>query len=917
MLAAPMLILAAAGPAAGAEPPRDALTVRLCRPDRQCERLIALFEGARAPHPAAALASWKRGGGASRSLGKPLEAAIAALNPEMARELRLLDGAELGIGLDAAGPLRWHAALPRDDGTFAALGTALVLTDGGSDPPLGAVPVDRLGPPGAPLMARTAGALVVAGTRDDLRAALELVPPGPPARPALETGVLVRLVPGALRSSGGPTIQRLAEALLAAGVRQLDGEIVLEGEALALVAIGQLEGPPPPAAARVIDPAWLDWVPASGVLGAMAAAPDPRPAAWDALFAAADRIEKADPARAQVAPLRTRLNLLSLAAGVRPEADLWPALRGVSAGVRADPAGQIDGALLALHAADPAAAERMARGLIPGLVRSLGVAPGDDPGPPEAGDALRLGRPSGRPLDLCRREATVLIAWGTRMLGDALDARDHPERSAGPAIRALWGARRPQRAGAFWPSRLSGRAAAGSPAASALAGAAPVLWWGGRDGRHLSRRDPLERAAGAGPPVSSTVCPSDRRTGVSTAEGRGQRADARREMPNALTFLSLCLASGVGHSSPSSCGASALCPPASVLSPPGIGPREGAPMRQPPPRLIDPARRLAVAVCAGDDAVRSRALCGGRGAAGPGRGVPLGDGGGGLGVLPTRRGLGAAGRPVGGAGRAHRADRGGVRGRLLMSPEDHGRWREDPEGLCWGVIGIEGFDALVRAPGDLDRLPGLFGRGVRLFQPVYAPTSLLGRLVGPRRRPGADRPRPRLPAHPGRRGVRALGPAADARPGPPEPLGRRRRPGVVRGRRRTSPAPDPGLQPRGPAARGLPRAPRDHPENLRRLRALGGTIGFGVSPPFYEAPEALRAGIEAAAALPFLGRPGYDGIALGTDFLGVDRTAPGLGHAAEVVSWVQSAFDPAAAALLIRDNARRLLARVVGVEPSS
>ena len=394
----------------------------------------------------------------------------------MARELRGLDGAEAVLGFDAAGLLRWHATLPRDDGTLAAVGTALALTDGGSDPPLGAVPVDRLGPPGAPLLALTAGGLVLAGTRDDLRVVLEHIADGPPAGPALETGGLIRVAPEALRAAGSLPVKRLAEALLAAGVQELEGALVLEDEALSLVVTGRCAGPL--AVAAPLDPSWLDWVPASGTVAAMALALDPRPEAWDALFAAADRVEKADAARAEVAPLRTRLNLLSLVAGVRPEADLWPRLRGISAGVRADPSGRIDGSWLALHAQDPAAAERIARRVLPRLATSMGAVPAGGPMLPEAEGPLPLGRLSGRPLDLCRRETTVLVAWGEGMLADALDARAHPDRSAGPAIRASWGTSLPQRAGAFWPSRLSGRAADGSPTSSALAGAEPTLWWG-------------------------------------------------------------------------------------------------------------------------------------------------------------------------------------------------------------------------------------------------------------------------------------------------------------------------------------------------------------------------------------------------------------------------------------------------------
>ena len=32
------------------------------------------------------------------------------------------------------------------------------------------------------------------------------------------------------------------------------------------------------------------------------------------------------------------------------------------------------------------------------------------------------------------------------------------------------------------------------------------------------------------------------------------------------------------------------------------------------------------------------------------------------------------------------------------------------------MLGIEGLDVLVRGPGDLEKIPGLFDRGVRFFQ---------------------------------------------------------------------------------------------------------------------------------------------------------------------------------------------------------
>src|SRR4051794_15488609 len=70
-------------------------------------------------------------------------------------------------------------------------------------------------------------------------------------------------------------------------------------------------------------------------------------------------------------------------------------------------------------------------------------------------------------------------------------------------------------------------------------------------------------------------------------------------------------------------------------------------------------------------------------------------------------------------------------GRLLFGPADLARWRDDPDGLCWGVISIEGFDFLVRDTPDLDRLSRLWGRGARLFQPVGGAEGLLAGSSAP------------------------------------------------------------------------------------------------------------------------------------------------------------------------------------------
>jgi len=474
-------ILMSAAPARAVEPPeaapRPAVTIRLVGPDRQLDRFLALFQGAKAPSPAAALAGWKRAPAAvgPGALTKRGEAILALGNPAMVRELRTLDGTEVAIGFDDAGRARWSATVPADDGTFAALATALALSGGGVEEAIGPARVDRLGPPGSALMAQVGATVVAAGTRPDLRAALDRLPLEPPAP---GPGLRFRLDPAALGTAGPQPRGRLAAALRALGCREIRGDAGLDGESLALIVTGRW--PDRPAGGRPLDPAWLDWLPADRTFAAVALALDPRPEAWDAAFAAADRVDKADPARAHLAPLRSRLNLLALAAGVRPEADLWPHLLGVSAAVTAEPSGPVDGALVALHLDGEAAAVRVADRVLPRLAARLRLEAPEAPAP--APDGVRnFGQLAGRPLQSARRGATLLIGWGEPTLPAAFAAQAHPDRSIGNAFRSARGPLAPRRAGACWPGRLPGLPA-DSPLGFALGAAPPVLWSGGGDG---------------------------------------------------------------------------------------------------------------------------------------------------------------------------------------------------------------------------------------------------------------------------------------------------------------------------------------------------------------------------------------------------------------------------------------------------
>lgn len=453
----------------------EAVTIRLVHPETQCERLIDLFKGTKAPHPAAAVSGWKHATG--RSLGKPLEALIALANPEMVRELATFDGTRAGIGFDSADSrLRWNVTVPRDDGSVAALATALVLTEGASEPSLDGLAVDRLGRPGAPLAAGSRGRYVIAGSRPDLATALRRTEGANQASDGLVSGLHVKFDPNAFPNASSLTNRRLVEALRGFGIGKLKGSAELRDESLVVELAGNLVGPV--VSDRPLDASWLDWIPADSTLAVVSIAVDPRPETWERLFQLADRLEKLDPARAEVAPLRTRLNLLALAAKINLEADFLPGLRGLTIAVLANPDGELSGAIALIHATDAPAARRIETAVIPRLV-SAWIKGGDPAAGPDG--VRRLGRLSGRPLQVTSRDSTILVGWGESAVSVALEAKDRPDCSAGKLIRSGWASRPPQRAGAFWPGRVRFPASQDSPWPLALPGSAPVLWHGTSD----------------------------------------------------------------------------------------------------------------------------------------------------------------------------------------------------------------------------------------------------------------------------------------------------------------------------------------------------------------------------------------------------------------------------------------------------
>jgi hypothetical protein len=445
------VILAATSPAialalalAIADEPRAAITLRLDHPDRQARAVIDLFRGSRAPHPAAALAAWKRASREPNRLGKPVEALIVAINPAMAEELRTLDGSELALWFGPEdGRLAWGATLPDDDGSFAALATAFVLSGGAPEAPVDGLIVDRLGPPGSPLMARGPRALLVAGSPLGLNEARKRSD-HPRDRGAGDC-LRFEVDPAALDGSKSLEGRRL-RALLGEFKGTVTGSTALIGSTLnASIDLG-LDRPTNPAS---VDPAWLEWLPIDRAVVAFAVAIDPTPANWDAAFRLADLIEQVDPTREKLAPLRLRLDLLARSQRLRVDGDLLPHLKGLTGWIGGE-GRSVDRAALMLHLDDEAVAARFVE-----RARPLPI--------------------DGRALRLHRLGRSVVATWGEGVWEAILQSRDHPDRSARTVFRARPVDPSPAFVVAIWPSRIPGGMPVDTPLAEALAEASPIV----------------------------------------------------------------------------------------------------------------------------------------------------------------------------------------------------------------------------------------------------------------------------------------------------------------------------------------------------------------------------------------------------------------------------------------------------------
>lgn len=433
---------------ARAEPPAT-VTIQLIRPDEELGKVLEWFQGARARHPAAALAAWRHATGSPEGLGKTTEALISLFNPDMVSEFRAFDDAEIVLGWRPPGEPYWQACLECGDGTLEALLTALCLTDGASEAPLDGRSVDRLGPPGSPLALKDGRRIILAGSR------IDLAPRMSPARPlrteGRTSGIAFRIDPtaGPTDVPGLPEAGLVLKALEAVGCTDARGHVGIEGDTLRLTLRGHLNREFP-VAPTTMDPAWLAPIPRESAGAAVVLAIDSRPAFRDHLFSVVDRVERSIPERAQVAPSRVRFGLLALSVGIRTETDLWPHLTGLTA-VALNPQAEADGFLVALHMDGPESAEN--------LVARAG------------GTAL------GRKLAATRRGTMILVGSSPAALEQGLRALDRSRETI--AWAGFDPTNPPQRMAWVWPGRwLTNQGALGQ----AWTDSPPIVWrgtWGG------------------------------------------------------------------------------------------------------------------------------------------------------------------------------------------------------------------------------------------------------------------------------------------------------------------------------------------------------------------------------------------------------------------------------------------------------
>lgn len=250
-------------------------------------------------------------------------------------------------------------------------------------------------------------------------------------------------------------------------------------------------------------------------------------------------------------------------------------------------------------------------------------------------------------------------------------------------------------------------------------------------------------------------------------------------------------------------------------------------------------------------------------------------------------------------------------GRILMGPDDADRWNREPaDGLCWGLIGVQGFDFLIRTSKDLDRLPDLFARGARMFQPIETSRTSLGGSS----EPGDDRGLTDI----GLEFLERLATLAPDNAAPsPQPvldlagMNSATADAVLAWLEADPARLDRILVAASDGAAALPGA-RD---GVARFRGLGGVIGLNIGYHCMSSVDDLAAQVRTLEAVPFRVGAGAAGIVIGTRFLGGSQPLAELSNVGLIIKWFRRTFDRPTADALLFGNGRELFLKAAGGSP--
>lgn len=209
-------------------------------------------------------------------------------------------------------------------------------------------------------------------------------------------------------------------------------------------------------------------------------------------------------------------------------------------------------------------------------------------------------------------------------------------------------------------------------------------------------------------------------------------------------------------------------------------------------------------------------------------------------------------------------------GRMLQGTEDLKRWKDDPQGLTWAVVELAGLSALVRSTDDLNRLPVLFERGVRVFQPGAISSERVPPLIEVLSNLSGGRASLDL-AGLSPDGLQVALDWYDA---------------------------DPGRVRRLPPIRSF----GGIDDVARRVRDLGGLVGLGVSSRAFESAESLRLAVEELG----------DRVALATDIFGGGSGLSGLETVPQIQEWALKSFGEGRGRAILRGNAESWIDSLIG-----